>query len=149
MSQSLIAICFLIQSWQICNVVWVSRMTRLKRVFTRICLWIWITWAVLLINMFFFYTSSMDETSTKFDRWYRGWEGKEYVFKQQLHQYCKMDVCILRKCYLIFSKLIDEQVKGNVLKGSSKCGNTSQRQNEKKRALSCCPVEPQRHSIQR
>ena len=49
----------------------------------------------------------VNKTFAKFDRWYRSWEGKDYVFEQQLHQYCEMDVCILRKCCLIFLKLID------------------------------------------
>ena len=31
----------------------------------------------------------------KFDKWYLSWEGKTYVFKDQVFYYCQMDVEIL------------------------------------------------------
>ena len=65
-----------------------------------------------IVDKRFFDMSSMhDETLARFEKWYDGWNGKEYIFKDQLYQYCKMNVQILRECCLKFSKIINEQVK--------------------------------------
>ncbi|CAB3977264.1 DNA polymerase [Paramuricea clavata] len=48
------------------------------------------------------------EERKTFDRWYREQQNKTYVFREAIYYYCRMDVDILRRGCIIFSRLIHQ-----------------------------------------
>ena len=68
-----------------------------------------------IVNKCYFDIERMNENERrKFDEWYSSWNGKLYVFKDELFRYCQMDVEILRKACVKFSQLIRESTNNAV-----------------------------------
>ena len=62
-----------------------------------------------IVDWKYFDVERMDEnTKEKFEKWHSSRIGALYVFKNELYYYCQMDVEVLRKACVKFSRLIHE-----------------------------------------
>ena len=60
-----------------------------------------------IISRNYFDLKNLNESEReKFEQRYNSWEGKAYVFREQLHYYCEMVVNILRKCAAKLSSMM-------------------------------------------